>query len=144
MSPIKTSALAAPFASSFFNDLLDPYHFFGMDWMRNGYGPATNISETEQAYVLEMAAPGMKKGDFKIAVKDNLLQISAEQQEEKQEAGAHYTRREFSYHAFTRAFALPPAAAADKIEASYTDGVLQLTIPKTVHTQSKTKAVAVK
>lgn len=78
-----------------------------------------------------MAAPGMKKGDFKINVDNSLLTISSQKQEEQKEGeGEKYTRREFAYQAFTRSFTLPNSADADKISASYNDGILTVTIPK--------------
>ena len=95
--------------------------------------PAVNVKETESAYELEMAAPGMNKKDFKIALEQNTLIISAEQEnkvEEKSEDG-NYTRREFSYQEFKREFLLPENSVnEDKISASYKDGILHIQVPK--------------
>ncbi|WP_312763562.1 Hsp20/alpha crystallin family protein [Epilithonimonas sp.] len=121
-----------------FGNLFDD--FFGTelaDWRNQNYSatnttlPKVNIKEDENGFVVEMAAPGMKKGDFKINVDNSLLTISSQKQEEQKEGdGEKYTRREFAYHAFTRSFTLPNSADADKVSASYNDGILTVTIPK--------------
>jgi|SRR5689334_3996622 len=95
--------------------------------------PAVNIKETENSYEVEMAAPGMKKQDFKIELDNNILTISSEKSEESHEddGKGRYSRREFSYQSFQRSFTLPKEVVdEDKIEARYRDGVLQLSIPK--------------
>jgi HSP20 family protein len=95
--------------------------------------PAVNIKETENSYEVEMAAPGLKKDDFKIELDNNVLTISSEKSEETQEGNGNekYSRREFSYQSFQRSFALPKEVVdEDKIEAHYREGVLQLRIPK--------------
>ena len=82
--------------------------------------PAVNIKETADSYKVEVAAPGMTKNDFKVAL---------EQQEEAE--NQKFTRREFSYQAFERSFTLHKEVVdIDKIEAKYEDGVLSLLIPK--------------
>ena len=70
--------------------------------------PSANIEETPTAFEIQLAAPGLKKEDFRVELKDNILTISSEKQEsseEKREEG-NYRRREFSYAAFTRSFSL--------------------------------------
>ena len=95
--------------------------------------PAVNIKETENSYEVEMAAPGMRKEDFKIELDNNILTISSEKSEESREGNGNerYSRREFSYQSFQRSFTLPKEVVdEDKIEAHYKEGVLQLSIPK--------------
>ena len=94
--------------------------------------PAVNVKETETEFQVEVAAPGLKKEDFKIEVNENVLTIASERKEEKAEKeGDKYTRKEFSYQSFKRAFTLPKHTVdADNIEAKYIDGVLNLVIPK--------------
>ena len=94
--------------------------------------PAVNIRETDKSYEVEMAAPGMKKEDFKIELENNILTISSEKEEEQEEDGKEkYSRREYSYESFQRSFNLPKEVVdEEKIEAHYKNGVLQLTIPK--------------
>ena len=95
--------------------------------------PAVNVKETDSAFELEMAAPGMNKKDFKIEVENNTLVISAQQEnkvEEKSEDG-NYSRKEFSYQEFKREFLLPENSVnEDKISASYKDGILHIQVPK--------------
>jgi HSP20 family protein len=93
--------------------------------------PSVNVKESDTAYELEIAAPGLSKEDFKINVEGQTLTISSEKEKQEEEKEKTYTRKEFSYVAFKRSFNLPEhTVEADKITAKYTDGVLQLYIPK--------------
>ncbi|HEY8937118.1 MAG TPA: Hsp20/alpha crystallin family protein [Cyclobacteriaceae bacterium] len=105
------------------------------NWKTSGASlPAVNVKETNENFDVEVAAPGMKRDDFKVELDNNILTISSQRedtQEEKDKDG-NYTRREFSYQAFQRSFSLPESKVeGDKISARYTDGVLHITIPKT-------------
>ncbi len=93
--------------------------------------PAVNIREEDNRYVLELAVPGIDKKDLKIDVEEDILTISMEQKQEKEEQEKDYKRREFSYSSFCRSFYLPEDANKEKIEASYKDGVLSVDIFKT-------------
>jgi HSP20 family protein len=88
------------------------------------------LIETEKAYHIELAAPGLEKKDFSIELQDGMLHIRAEKEEEQSEEDKNYRRKEFSYFSFSRSFALPDNLLVDKIEASYTHGILHLTLPK--------------
>ena len=93
--------------------------------------PRVNIVETGTDYRVEMAAPGMKKDDFKVQLDNNTLTIQAERAEEQvSEGDESYSHKEFSYNAFRRSFYLPNTVERDKIEAKYVDGILTLLIPK--------------
>ncbi|QCK17054.1 Hsp20/alpha crystallin family protein [Mangrovivirga cuniculi] len=92
--------------------------------------PAVNVKESEDSYNIELAAPGMKKKDFNIELEDNVLTISADKKEQETEEDENYTRREFLYTSFLRKFTLPESADGEKIKASYTDGVLDIFVPK--------------
>ncbi len=113
--------------------------FFGRDWfdspgiVQAGVTvPAVNVRETAAGFHIEVAAPGMKKEDFSLNLDRNLLTISAEERSEQSEKDTEgkYTRREFSYRSFKRAFTLPEAADSDKVEATYKDGILTIAVPK--------------
>lgn len=109
--------------------------FFGNEWMErvNMSAPAINIKETDKAYKVEVAAPGLEKGDFDVKVNDeNQLVISMQRKEEKNEEKeeGRYLRREFSYSQFRQAMILPDHVEGDKIEAKMKNGVLHITIPK--------------
>jgi len=92
--------------------------------------PAVNVSETRDGYVVELGAPGLKKEDFDINVDGNILTISSEKEESKEEKETGYTRKEYNYSSFKRSFTMPEDIKQDKIEAEYTDGVLKLTLPR--------------
>lgn len=92
--------------------------------------PKVNIKEGEDGYLLELAAPGMAKEDFKIKLDQDVLSISSEKKEETAKGGKQYTRQEFSYQAFERRFSLPEDVDGEKITASYVNGVLSVEIPK--------------
>lgn len=104
--------------------------------------PAVNVRETDKAFFVEVAAPGVKKDDFKIAVDDDMLTISTEsktESEEKDKEG-RYTKREFSYQSFSRSFSLDQDAVdTENIDAKYKDGVLHLEIPKKTKEESRPK-----
>lgn len=117
---------------SLLSDLLDREWFPMPSSSFDGQSlPAVNIRETNDAFALELAAPGMKKEDFKIDLDQRVLTVSAERKEEKkEEKDGKYTRREFSYHSFRRSFTLPLSADPEKISASYKDGVLHIEVAK--------------
>ena len=120
-----------PSTSTFFNDFFDDVQFPSMD-LGNGFRnmPSANVVETEKAFDIELAAPGMNKKDFEVNVDNGHLTISSEKKDEKEEKGENYTRKEFSYNSFSRSFLLPEFADADKIKAKYEDGILKLSVPK--------------
>ena len=109
--------------------------------------PAVNIKETAENFEVEMAAPGMKKEDFKVELDGNTLSISSEMQHEQEEKeGERYTRREFSYQSFQRTFTLPKnVVEVDQIHAKYENGVLYLLIPKREEAKQKpTRMIEIK
>lgn len=125
-----------------FDDFLNRDLF---NWGQSNYAnantslPAVNIKETNEAFEVAMAAPGMKKDDFKVELEGNLLTISSEKSNETNDnEGDKYSRREFSYQSFVRTFNLPKDVVdADKINAKYQDGVLHLYIPKLEEAKQK-------
>jgi HSP20 family protein len=101
--------------------------------------PGVNIKETADNFEVEVAAPGMSKKDFKIELDGNMLTISSEKSDEREEKeGEKYTRKEFSYQSFYRTFNLPKEVVdAEKIEAKYENGLLHLLIPKKEEAKQK-------
>lgn len=99
--------------------------------------PDANIIENEKDYKIDLAAPGLEKKDFKVEILDGILSVSAEKEEEKNEEGKNFHRREFSYNSFKRSFTLPDNLLNDKIDAKYENGILHLTLPKKEVTVSK-------
>lgn len=108
--------------------------------------PSVNVKELDRGFEIHVAAPGIKKEDFKINLEQNVLTISSEnstENEEKDENGA-FTRREFNYSSFSRAFTLPETADPEKIEAAYEDGILKITVPKKEVMMQNVKTIEVK
>ena len=106
--------------------------------------PAVNISETENEFQVELAIPGVKKEDLKISLDKNVLTVSSEKKTENVEQSKKFSKREYSYNAFSRSFTLPESADHSKIEADYTDGVLTLTISKKEEAKFQSREIAVK
>lgn len=92
--------------------------------------PAVNITEDDNLFLIEVAAPGLAREDFKINLENDILTISSEQKEEKEENGRRYVRREFSFSAFKRSFQLPETIDADNIKANHSAGILRVELPK--------------
>ncbi|MGB5553488.1 MAG: Hsp20/alpha crystallin family protein, partial [Flavobacteriaceae bacterium] len=92
--------------------------------------PAVNIKENEKDFELELAVPGRKKEDFKIEIDDKVLTVSSEVKTENEMVEGNYTRREFSFNSFKRAFTLPDTIDEERIKADYVDGLLRFVLPK--------------
>ncbi|HUR31469.1 MAG TPA: Hsp20/alpha crystallin family protein [Saprospiraceae bacterium] len=92
--------------------------------------PSVNVIEHDLHYEIDLAAPGLTKQDFNIAIEQDHLVISAERQTENEEKNGRFTRREFSYGSFKRSFQLDDLINREKITATYEDGVLKVTLPK--------------
>jgi len=97
--------------------------------------PAVNISESENSYHVELAAPGLNKEDFKLNLEGNQLTITVEQRADHEDNHKNYSKREYSYSSFVRAFTLPESADHANIRASYNEGILRIDIAK--HEEAK-------
>jgi HSP20 family protein len=132
-----------------FEDFFKPWN----EWFENGGSllsrsltiPSVNITETNHEYQVSLAAPGLKKDDFKIDVDGNMLTISSEKEQTKEEKEKKFTRKEYSYTSFSRSFTLPEEVNKEKIEARYEDGVLKLSLPRKEEAKkTAAKQIAVK
>src|SRR5205085_93126 len=96
---------------AFFDDFFKPWNeWFGNGgslWNRALTVPAVNITESKDNYQVSVAVPGMKKDDFKIDVDGNMLSISCEKEDSKEEKDKNFTRKEYNYSSFSRSFNLP-------------------------------------
>ncbi len=101
--------------------------------------PAVNIKETADDFVLEVAAPGKTKEDFILSLDHDVLTISTEAKKEESEVKDTYTRREFSFSAFKRSFKLPQTVNKETINATYTNGILYVGLPKREEDKVKPK-----
>ena len=95
-----------------------------------GYVPSVNIIENDKDFIIEFAAPGVKKEDFNINLENQVLTVSREVKEDKEAKKENYTRKEFTYGSFSRSFTLPKSVKFEKIAADYNQGILRITLPK--------------
>lgn len=133
MLPTITRRSFRPF---YMPNIFDEDLFTGLS-NRTASTPAVNIKEDEKKYSLELAIPGINKNDLKIDIKEDVITISSEMKKESEENSDGYKRKEFSYSAFSRSFYVPENVNKEKIEASYKDGVLYVTLPKEDEQKSK-------
>jgi len=114
------------------------------DWSNHNFSltnttlPSVNIKENTGEFKVEVAAPGFDKGDFKLELNHDVLTISSEKQiENETKEDEHYSKREFSYQSFTRSFTLPHSVDSERIDATYDNGILHVSIPKREETKLK-------
>ncbi len=120
---------------NFFDDFITKHLF---DWTDRNFAaigsnlPSVNLKETDTEIEVELAAPGMKREDFKVEVDNDMLMISSEKEEKKEEVSKkeNFIRREFNYQSFSRTFSLPETIDENKIEANYKDGILHVVVGK--------------
>lgn len=120
---------------SVFNDLFD------VDFIpkANCTAPAINVKESDEAYTVELAAPGMKKEDFNVHINDegNLIIKMEQKNEKKEDKNTRYLRREFSYSKFEQTLILPDDVRKDAISAKVEHGVLTVELPKLIEEKVK-------
>ena len=130
--------------------------FFNNDWMpranstapavNNSTAPAVNVKENDKSYIMELAAPGIKKEYCRVGVNDegNLtIAIENKQEHKHEDSHRHYLRREFSYSNYEQNYTLPDDVVRDKISAKVEDGILTITMPKSEPKEKVTKAIEV-
>jgi HSP20 family protein len=117
------------FGKDLFNELYNPVF--------SGSTPAVNVLEGVDGFKIELAVPGLQKGDFKLNLDKNQLTISATREQNAESENEKYTRREFKYGSFQRTFTLPNSVDGEKILAAYTDGILTVTLPKREEAKDK-------
>jgi HSP20 family protein len=104
---------------------------FGIDLApRTHQTPAVNITEKEDAFILELVAPGKEKKDFDVELDNDTLTISTTTEKESNEDSAQFTRREFDYASFQRRFRIPETIDTKSIKANYKNGLLSIVLPK--------------
>ena len=97
----------------------------GREWM-----PSTDISETDQEYLIRAELPAVKKEDVKVTAEDGRLTITGERRQQSQQKDERFHRVESCYGSFARSFSLPDDVDADKIRCESREGVLTVHIPK--------------
>ncbi|ARA92073.1 heat-shock protein [Rhodothermaceae bacterium RA] len=101
------------------------------------WAPRTDISETDDHYVLRMDMPGLSKKDVTIELRDDTLTVSGERKSEHEEKKENFHRVERSYGRFFRSFTLPQASDTQKVKAHMKDGVLTIEVPKREETRPR-------
>lgn len=128
-----------------FNDVFDS--IFNDTFVSDGMisrVPAVNINESENNYHVELAAPGLKKEDFKLDLERSQLSISVEQSAEHEDNQKNYSKHEYIFGSFVRSFTLPDGADHAQIEASYTDGILRIDIAKREEAKAVRRRIEIK
>lgn len=138
---IKRRAYMQDYSDHFLNrDFLSSFFSDGADYSV----PAVNIKETDDAFEIEVAAPGLIKDDLKINLDNEILTISADHKTDKENKTDQYMRKEFSYRTFKRSFSVPETVNTDGIKANYDNGVLIVALPKVEKNKtSKNKTIKI-
>lgn len=110
----------------------------GFDW-----SPTVNVSESAKAYVIKAELPEVKREDVHVQLDNGMLTISGERRHEKEEDDEKHHRVESAYGSFMRSFTLPEDAHADKIDASFENGMLKIKIPKQEAPVAKSRRISV-
>ena len=100
-------------------------------WLLGRNAPSVDISETDTAVEAKLDLPGVKPEEIDIQLNANILTVSGERKEEKEEKGKTFHRVERRSGSFSRSFSLPCPVAEDEVAAEYHDGVLSIKLPKT-------------
>jgi HSP20 family protein len=131
--------------NSLFEDFFNhfPTRIFNEEFTGQNQGVPVNVRENGQSYLLEVVAPGMEKGDFKVNVDYSILTISAEKKSETKDENERQVRREFNYKSFTRSFTIDDSIQADKIQAKYENGVLLIELPKKEEVKISPKEISI-
>ena len=106
----------------------------------NQTAPAINVKESDKAYTVELAAPGMKKEDFNVHIDDEgnlVVKLESKQEHKEEDKNTRYLRREFSYSKFEQTLILPDDVKKDAISAKVDNGVLTVELPKIVEEKVK-------
>jgi HSP20 family protein len=106
--------------------------------------PLADVSETADAYTVTVEIPGLKKDDIELTVRDNTLSLRFSKEEQKKEEGRTYRHMERSYGTFERHFPFATAVDPSKVKAKYTDGILEVTLPKTEEARPRKIDVEIK
>ena len=129
--------------NNLFDDLFNDRFFGTPATVDKTFVPQVDIAETDQAFELSFAVPGIKKDEIKIDLNDGQLTVSGERKFEEEKSGKNFHSRETRYGSFSRSFHLPDNINTDKVEAKYEDGILNVLVPKD-EKKSQVKTIAVK
>jgi HSP20 family protein len=117
---------------------------FERSWPKFDAAPAVDVAETDKSYEITAELPGMDEKNIEVNLANDGITIRGEKKEETEEKKKGYSISERRYGSFERYFAVPEGVDANKIEATFKNGVLKLTLPKTVEAQKPAKKIEVK
>lgn len=102
-----------------------------LEWVGGEWTPSLDVSETKDKVVVKAEAPGIDPKEMEISMSGGVLTLKGEKKKEREEKEENYHLVERSYGSFSRSVRLPAEVQEDKVKASYKDGVLTITLPKT-------------
>lgn len=114
----------------FFDDLLNDNFFNAHNNGEGSFVPQVDIAETEKQFEIQFAIPGVDKNDLSIDLNDGVLTVSGERKVQNEKNEKNYHSIETSYGSFKRSFQLPDNVNADKVDANYEAGILNIVVPK--------------
>lgn len=120
-----------------FSDVMDEFFNDAVTSRQKSFSPRINISEDEKRFTIDVEIPGMNKEDIDVNLKNRMLTISGERKFEKEKNGTQYHRVETYFGSFNRSFQLPDSVDEESIEATYTNGILNITIDKSEEKMKK-------
>lgn len=113
-----------------FSDIMDEFFNDAVTTRKNSFAPSIDISETDKQYIIDVEVPGIDKKDIELNIDNNMLTISGERSFNKEEEGKQYHRVESHYGTFNRSFRLPDNVDSESINATYNNGILNITVDK--------------
>ena len=120
-----------------FSDIMDEFFNDAVATRQTSFAPSIDISETDKQFLIDVELPGINKDDIELNVENNTLTISGERKFEKKDDGKQYHRVESHYGSFTRSFTLPDNVKTDSINATYNNGILNITVDKSEQQMKK-------
>ena len=141
---VKSNRHNHPASNFFFDDFFgrDFFNFPAVEKKVEATVPAVNVKETDEAFIVEVAIPGVNKEAVKIELNENVLSISSETKKEENEQNEKYTRKEYSYSSFRRSFTIDEDAInTEAIDAKFENGILSIALPKKEAKQPEQKKI---
>ena len=138
--------LPVMFKNSWFPTVFDDFMNSDFAAPKGSTAPAVNVKESKDAYIMEVAAPGIKKEFCRVSINnDGNLSVAIENKQEHKDEDKkhHYLRREFSYTNYEQNYTLPDDVVKDNISAKVEDGILTITMPKAVQPETTAKSIEV-
>lgn len=118
--------------------------FDPFDQTLDAFNPRIDMSETATEITISAELPGMTEDDIEVSLSHNMLTVQGEKKAEKEEKQGNFYRTERSYGSFQRSIALPADIVSEQVEASFKQGVLTITLPKTAEAQAQVKRIPVR